>query len=143
MNFVDYVQALLALCIWREAAIDGEPGMSAVAHVILNRANDHDFPNSFAGVICQKNQFSAMTFLGDPMTIRFPSKEDGAFSTALQIASKVYGLESSDPTGGATFYRNPKTATSAWFQKNVAENPGYVLSKTIGHHDFFARIRNG
>lgn len=139
MSFHEYEIALLALCIWREAAIDGEAGMRAVAHVILNRVNDVEFPNSFWSVICQRNQFSSMTLKGDLMTVRYPAGDDESFAKALQIAEQVYNLDGEDPTGKAIYYRNPDTATSKWYEENVVDNPGMVESARIGHHVFHRR----
>ena len=137
MKFADYEIGLLALCCWREAAIDGSAGMRAVANVVRNRVNHKSFPDTFAGVICQKNQFSAMTFKGDLMTVKWPAATDGSFAQALDIAEDVYANPASpDSTGGALFYRNPATATSKWYEQNVAQNPQYRITATVGHHVF-------
>lgn len=142
MKNAAYEVSLLALCCWREAAIDGDPGMRAVAHVVRNRVNHKDFPNSFAEVICQKNQFSSMTLKGDAMTVRWPSVNDNAFAWALAIAEQVYYDPSAvDPTHGAIFYRNPQTATSEWYEENIIQSGHYQQTAQIGHHVFHKPIQ--
>ena len=141
MTWADWEEALFSLCIWREASGEGEAGMRAVAHVVANRVFDPQcaFGRGYAGVVAQKNQFSAMTIAGDPSTVRWPTPNDSSFAAAMRIATEVLRGQSIDPTRGATFYRNPKTATSEWFEKNIAQNPDFYLSASIGHHVFYAR----
>lgn len=56
----------LARAALQEAEGDGYEGMLAVANVILNRAEDHRWPNTVRGVVFQPRQFEAMA----PDTLR-------------------------------------------------------------------------
>ena len=113
-------RALLARLISAEAR--GEPyvGQVAVGAVVLNRVQHPSFPNTIAGVIYQSGAFSCLT--------------DGQFNQP--VAASAYraaddALNGWDPTGGAIYYFNPATATSAW----IWSRP---LIVTIGKHRFCA-----
>ena len=113
-------RALLARLISAEAR--GEPyvGQVAVGAVVLNRVQHPSFPNSIAGVIYQSGAFSCIS--------------DGQFNQP--VASSAYraaddALNGWDPTGGAIYYFNPATTTSAW----IWSRP---LILTIGKHRFCA-----
>ena len=109
---------LLARVISAEAR--GEPynGQVAVGAVILNRVNHPAFPNTIAGVVYQQGAFTCMV--------------DGQIDQP--VAASAYraareALNGSDPSGGAIYYFNPNTATSAW----IWSRP---LIKVIGNHRF-------
>ena len=109
---------LLARLVHGEAR--GEPyvGQVAVGAVVLNRVEHPSFPNSISGVIYQPGAFSCL--------------DDGQFNQP--IAESAYraaqeALDGSDPSGGAIYYFNPVTATSAW----IWSRP---LIVQIGRHRF-------
>jgi N-acetylmuramoyl-L-alanine amidase len=109
---------LLARLISAEAR--GEPyrGQVAVGAVVLNRVKHPSFPNTMSGVIYQKNAFTCV--------------DDGQFNqpvadSAYQAAREA--INGSDPSGGAIYYFNPATATSAW----IWSRP---LLLVIGKHRF-------
>ena len=111
---------LLARLISAEAR--GEPyiGQVAVGAVVMNRIDHPSFPNSLSGVVYQSGAFSCMY--------------DGQFNQP--ISDSAYraareALNGSDPTGGAIYYFNPATATSAW----IWSRP---LLTVIGSHRFCA-----
>ena len=111
---------LLARLISAEAR--GEPyiGQVAVGAVVLNRVRHPSFPNSIAGVIYQPGAFSCLY--------------DGQFDQP--VAESAYRaaqdcLNGWDPSGGAIYYFNPATATSAW----IWSRP---LITVIGKHRFCA-----
>ncbi len=113
-------RALLARLISAEAR--GEPyvGQVAVGAVVLNRVRHPSFPNTIPGVIYQSGAFSCIA--------------DGQFNQP--VAENAYraaddALNGWDPTGGAIYYFNPSTATSAW----IWSRP---LILTIGKHRFCA-----
>ena len=113
-------RALLARLISAEAR--GEPyvGQVAVGAMVLNRVEHPSFPNSIAGVIYQSGAFSCIA--------------DGQFNQP--VAESAYraaddALNGWDPTGGAIYYFNPSTATSAW----IWSRP---LIVNIGKHRFCA-----
>lgn len=109
---------LLARVISAEARGEPYSGQVAVGAVILNRVEHPSFPNSIAGVVYQPGAFSCML--------------DGQFNEP--VAESAYraareALNGSDPSGGAIYYFNPSTATSAW----IWSRP---LIKVIGQHRF-------
>ena len=111
---------LLARIISAEARGEPYAGQVAVGAVVLNRVRHPSFPDTISGVIYQTDAFTAVS--------------DGQFSKP--IAESAYraaqdALNGSDPSGGALYYFNPATATSAW----IWSRP---LLVTIGNHRFCA-----
>ncbi|MGM9586231.1 MAG: spore cortex-lytic enzyme [Candidatus Limivicinus sp.] len=109
---------LLARVISAEAR--GEPynGQVAVGAVILNRIKHPSFPNTLSGVIYQTDAFTCMV--------------DGQFDQPISETSYRAArdaLNGVDPSGGAIYYFNPDTATSAW----IWSRP---LIVQIGKHRF-------
>lgn len=86
--------------------------------VILNRVAHPSFPNTIAGVVYEPGAFSCM----DDGQIDQPVA-DSAYQAAQDALNGV------DPTGGAIYYFNPDTATSAW----IWSRP---LLTVIGSHRF-------
>lgn len=100
----------------------GEPyvGQVAVGAVIMNRVKSADFPNTIAGVIYQKGQFSCIN--------------DGQFDVAIDENSTVYkaaqeAMNGSDPTNGALYFYNPNKTKSKWLFS-------LKTTLTIGEHVF-------
>lgn len=94
---------LLARAVYSEAR--GEPfqGQVAIAAVILNRVEHENFPDEVDEVIFQPAAFTAV--------------QDGQFwltPDETAYAAVQEALEGRDPSGGATYYYNPATATSGW-----------------------------
>lgn len=109
---------LLSRIIYSEARGEPYTGQVAVGAVVLNRVKNSSFPNTIAGVIYQAGAFDAVA--------------DGQFnltpnSTAKKAAQDA--LNGWDPSYGAIYYFNPKTATSAW----IWSRP---MTVTIGNHRF-------
>lgn len=111
---------LLARVISAEARGEPYAGQVAVGAVILNRVEHPAFPSTIAGVVYQPGAFSCM----DDGQIDQPVAE-----SCVRAAREA--LNGSDPSGGAIYYFNPSTATSAW----IWSRP---LIKTIGNHRFCA-----
>lgn len=112
--------ALLARLISAEARGEPYTGQVAVGAVVLNRVEHPSFPNTIAGVIYQDGAFSCL--------------DDGQFNEP--VADSAYraaedALNGWDPSGGAIYYFNPDTATSAW----IWSRP---LITVIGKHRFCA-----
>lgn len=110
--------ALLAKVISAEARGEPYDGQVAVGAVILNRIAHPSFPNTLAGVVYEPGAFTCMV--------------DGQIDQP--IASSAYqaardALNGADPSGGAIYYFNPVTATSAW----IWSRP---LLTIIGKHRF-------
>lgn len=110
---------LLARVIYGEAR--GEPfiGQVAVGAVVINRVLSSRFPDTFYGVIYQPGQF---TCVADGQINLQPD------STAYRAAREA--LRGIDPTLGALYYYNPKTARNRWWFKNRR------TTVTIGNHVF-------
>ncbi|MDR2358091.1 MAG: spore cortex-lytic enzyme [Oscillospiraceae bacterium] len=111
---------LLARLISAEARGEPYDGQVAVGAVVLNRIQHPSFPSTMSGVIYQTGAFTCLV--------------DGQFDkpvaeSAYKAASDA--LNGCDPSGGAIYYFNPKTATSAW----IWSRP--VLLE-IGRHRFCA-----
>ena len=111
---------LLARVISAEARGEPYSGQVAVGAVILNRISHPSFPNTLAGVVYQPGAFSCM----DDGQIDQPVAD-----SAVRAAREA--LNGADPSGGAIYYFNPNTATSAW----IWSRP---LIKVIGQHRFCA-----
>ena len=110
--------ALLEKVISAEARGEPYDGQVAVGAVILNRIAHPSFPNTLAGVVYEPGAFTCMV--------------DGQIDQP--IASSAYqaardALNGADPSGGAIYYFNPVTATSAW----IWSRP---LLTVIGKHRF-------
>jgi N-acetylmuramoyl-L-alanine amidase len=109
---------LLAKVIYAEARGESYTGQVAVGAVVLNRVASSAFPNTIAGVIYQKNAFTAVT---DGQINLEPDK------TAMNAASDA--MNGWDPTYGCLYYYNPAVATSSWIF-------GRQTVTTIGKHVF-------
>ena len=110
---------LLARAIYGESR--GEPyvGQVAVAAVIINRVLSNQFPDTFAQVIYQQGQFSAVY---DGQINLTPNQR--AYRAAREA------LNGSDPTNGALYFYNPRTATNVGFFR------GRRVIVKIGEHVF-------
>lgn len=109
---------LLSCCVYGEARGESYTGKVAVAAVVLNRVKSSKFPNSISGVIYQQGAFTCVS--------------DGQINLGTNnecTRAAQDALNGWDPTGGALYYFNPATATSAW----IWSRPQLV---TIGQHIF-------
>lgn len=109
---------LLARVIYGEARGEPYTGQVAIGAVVLNRVRNSSFPNTIAGVIYQSGAFDAVS---DGQINLTPN------STAKKAAQDA--LNGWDPTYGAIYYFNPKTATNKW----IWSRP---MTVTIGNHRF-------
>ena len=111
---------LLAQLISAEARGEPYSGQVAVGAVVLNRVESPAFPGTISGVIYQSGAFSCI--------------QDGQFwkpvaDSAYKAAREA--LNGADPSGGALYYYNPRTATSKWIKSRP-------ILTTIGNHRFCA-----
>jgi len=121
----------------------GEPldGQEAVAGVVLNRRfHPSDWPNSIKAVCLEPRQFSCFDSGAGGLpaiTLRYPwLKNPKDWAIAKDVARRALDLAMVDRVPGANFYRNPRTATSGWFQRQV-DSGRFILVRSIGHHDFY------
>lgn len=111
---------LLAKLIAAEARGENYRGQVAVGAVVLNRVSHASFPDSISGVIYQKGAFDC---------VRDSNWNVSPTDTAKKAAREA--LNGWDPTGGAIYYYNPKTASNGWIRTRP------VLTQ-IGNHVFCA-----
>jgi hypothetical protein len=131
---------LLAATAWAEARSEGEAGMRAVAHVIVNRIGPR-FGGDVHSVVRSPWQFSAWN-RGDPNLPLAQNPERYArgginktsWERAKAIAREVLEGRSSDPTRGALFYHT-RAVKPYWSRYGVG-------TQVIGQHIFYADVRN-
>ena len=109
---------LLAKLIAAEARGESYTGQVAVGAVVLNRVEHGSFPDSISGVIYQAGAFSAVRDSNWSVT---PN------ATAQKAARDA--INGWDPSGGAIYYYNPKTAKSNWIRSRP-------IIAVIGNHVF-------
>ncbi len=92
---------------WGEARGEGHEGMKAVTHVILNRASDSRWPNSWAEVCTQPWQFSCWNE-GDPNAEKMenlPVDDEGYLRASTAVTAAILDAKDGvDPTGKANHY---------------------------------------
>ena len=69
MSFDSFETSCAIRTIWGEARGEGEPGMTAVAHVLLNRLKDGRWGTALGSVCLAPYQFSCWN-IGDPNRAR-------------------------------------------------------------------------
>ena len=109
---------LLARIIAAEARGESYVGQVAVGAVVLNRIKSASFPNTMAGVIYQSYAFTAV--------------DDGQINLTPNETARKAALDAIngwDPSYGALYYYNPRTATSQWIFSRKT-------TVTIGNHVF-------
>lgn len=129
---------LLAATAWGEARSEGEDGMRAVAHVIVNRVGAR-FGETVEDVVRAPWQFSVWN-RGDPnrRLVMNPDRYAASgmnFETwqiAQRVAREVLSGQSVDPTNGALFYHT--TAIRPWWSR-YGEG-----ARTIGAHIFYRDV---
>ena len=117
----------LARVVLAEARGEGDDGMAAVASVVKNRALTGVAGGDISAVLSQPSQFA------EPLKGGFTPAE---YQKARRIAEGVLDGSISDPTGGATYFANPKTSDPrALKQITNAAQP----MATIGNHVFYGK----
>ena len=117
-TFTESEISLLARIISAESRGEPYEGQVAVGAVILNRIDHPSFPNTISGVIFQPLAFSCVNDgqINEPVS-----------DTALKAAQDA--INGWDPSGGAIYYYNPRTATNSWIRSRP-------VIRTIGAHVF-------
>ncbi|HWA00445.1 MAG TPA: cell wall hydrolase [Caulobacterales bacterium] len=130
---------LLAATAWAEARSEGEIGMRAVAHVVVNRVGEGRFGDSLNEVVLHPRQFSSWN-RDDPNRPLALHPERYARSgvnlatwrVAQEVAREVLEGRSTDPTQGALFY-HARSIRPYWASAGVGK-------RIIGHHVFYADV---
>ncbi|ACX52793.1 cell wall hydrolase SleB [Ammonifex degensii KC4] len=118
---------LLARIIHAEARGEEFLGKVAVGAVVLNRLRHPAFPKTVPEVIFQRtNGLYEFTPVADGSINLEPDEE--AYAAAREA------LKGRDPTGGALFFYNPRTATDRWIRT-------LPVTVRIGNH-VFATVKN-
>ena len=122
VNVNQYELDALARLVWAEARGEGDLGMRLVVHVVLNRVQSPNFPNSIMEVIFQQGQFSPIT--------------NGAFDRAAPgeniYAAVRQALSEPDQAQGALFFHS-NAETPAW-KNRVAVSQIFAH----GNHRFYS-----
>ncbi len=100
--------ACLAEAVYFEARGTSRESRAAVAHVVLNRADDPAFPDTPCAVVTEDCQFS---YRCDGRSDRMADPSDRA--EAYRTAARALAGASSDPTGGALFFHAARI-DAAW-----------------------------
>jgi hypothetical protein len=131
--------SLLAATAWGEARSEGEDGMRAVAHVMVNRIGPR-FGENLSTVILSPKQFSVWN-RGDPNrrlvinAVQNPERfaaADPEWDVAKRVAREVLSGQSIDPTGGALFYHT-RAVHPRWAPRGRGR-------QVIGAHVFYADV---
>ena len=118
-GYTDEDLAQLARVIHAESRGEPYQGQIAVGAVVLNRVKSHQFPNSVRAVIYAPGQF---TSVADGQINLTPNE------SAYRAARAA--LDGQDPTFGALYFYNPKTARNLdWFRT-------LNITIEIGNHVF-------
>lgn len=130
---------LLAATVWGEARSEGETGMRAVAHVMVNRIGQR-FGEDLSTVILSPKQFSVWN-RGDPNRrlvqnlVRDPERyvtDAAQWEIAQRVSREVLAGQSVDPTDGALFYHT-RAVRPRWAPQGVGR-------QVIGQHIFYADV---
>ena len=117
-SYSDADVQLLARLIYGEARGESYVGQVAVGAVVMNRIRSSSFPNTMSGVIYQRYAFTAV--------------DDGQINLTPNATAKKAAQDAMngwDPSYGALYYYNPRTATSSWIFSRQT-------TVTIGNHVF-------
>ena len=105
-------QACLAEALYFEARGTGEIGRRAVGEVILNRANDPQFPSTVCGVVDQRYNGSCQFSYRCNGSLTY--NEPHALANANVTANTLLTNRGEDITNGALFF-HASTMAPGWF----------------------------
>lgn len=114
MNQQIWEQALLALLLWREARGEAFETKRVVAWSVKNRVSHPSWwGGDWSSVMTKRDQYSSMTFTGDPNTTKWPQPIDTSWIACMDVAAEVYSVNGPDMALGSTHY----------FDKSLDANP--------------------
>jgi spore germination cell wall hydrolase CwlJ-like protein len=116
--------ACVAEAVYFEARGTGAQSQAAVAHVVLNRAESDEFPDTPCAVVNDRCQFSYQCD-GKPERLT----ETKARAEAYRTAEAVLAGKTQDPTDGALFFHAGR-ASQGWFKTRPR-------TAAIGGHVFY------
>jgi len=107
-------QECLTEAIYFEAGSKGPAGRAAVGHVVLNRVDSPDFPNTICEVISEGEAEDACQFSyrcdGLAEVYQYPTQ----LNRAKAAARRVISGQTPDPTNGALFFHSDQIKPG-WF----------------------------
>lgn len=103
-------EACLAEAVYYETLGTSERAAEAVAHVVLNRREHDEFPETVCAVVSEGCQFSYRCD-GKPETLSDAEERNRAF----RAAEAVLEGRAADPTDGALFFHS-ENVQPGWFQ---------------------------
>tara|TARA_B100001105_G_C22278418_1_gene394190 strand:- start:348 stop:884 length:537 start_codon:yes stop_codon:yes gene_type:complete len=143
----------MALNVYYEARGEGWKGKTAVAHVVLNRAEHEKYPNSICGVVLQAKtwkdrvirdrcQFSwycdgkvdlpQLQYKQDPRQGKVIEANMRDWRRSVEVSIQAMDGWSRDVSGGATHYYNHNISTPSW-------STIYPTTTVIENHTFLVR----
>lgn len=119
-------QHCLALAMYWEARGEGRHGMLAVGSVVLNRVEDHRFPNSVCGVVYQGGETPPCQFSWwcDGKSDR--PTDAAQWLASSDLAAELLTTQFHDPTDGALFFHST-SISSPWRRARTAEIGGHIF----------------
>lgn len=125
-----------------EAGNQGDTGMAAVVHVILNRLASGKFGSSITQILNAKNQFEPATRAGgwDKLPALNPHQQ-ARIDTIINLS--IEG-RLPDPTNGSLFFQNPtivaRREADGKVSKGLTRFNGAIPAAVIRDHEFYASI---
>lgn len=119
----------LAMVVYHEARGEARAGQRAVAHVVLNRAEDPGFPDRICAVVTQESASGCQFSWWCDGASDAPRNEE-AFNDALSVAAAALERRAQDPTGGALYFVR-REIRPGWTRALRA-------TAEIGSHRFYA-----
>lgn len=116
----------MARNLYHESRGESAQGQAAVAHVVLNRVKDGDFPKTPCAVIFQRSQFSWTARARNA----YPGEWD-AYEKAMRTAVAAMTGTLPNPVGNATYFHAARLGTQSW-------TSGFHTVAVIGGHKFLA-----
>ncbi|MTI60625.1 MAG: cell wall hydrolase [Firmicutes bacterium] len=110
---------MLAKVIYAEARGEAYEGQVAVGAVVINRVKNPGFPDTITDVVYQPGQFTSVS--DGQINLR---PNDTAYRAARDA------INGKDPSRGALFFYNPKTAETLWWLSTREK------TVVIGNHVF-------
>ncbi len=127
----------LAEVMYFEGRNQGFKGMLAIGNVVKNRTRITGFPRTVCGVIRQRHKNGGYEFSYQTGEKTYSGRADDITAKALaeKLAIRILEGQAIDPTEGADYYLNTKTAKFPKFHMNLmAQNDRESIK--IGDHTF-------
>ena len=124
----------LALMVWREARGESFDAKLAVAYVACARAIKGGWwGGTIMAVLFKKDQFSSMTYPGDPNLVQWPQPTDYTWNDSLNAAKQAIAKSVVNPAPNADSYFSVDIPEPSWAQKAtfVAQIDHFKFYRTV------------